>query len=405
MNSKILSMINSFVNSLTAVSTFKDKRLSNRCKFILQEMLLAGSSILTSITRNRIETEKKFSCQYINIQRFFNNTRWSYQKFFNKLLYLTCSYLKDNQVIAFDFSEMIKPKGKKLEYLDMVHDGSTDSVKPGYWISCAAAKVNGYLLPLYFHTFSMKAKGAIGKIEEILKAVNLIYQRKKQFTAVFDREFDNTRVFQHILSLKGVSFVIRAKNQRKVTFENGHYGKINSIEESFFSQSKLLSRKSKKEKNKYEYAFTSVKINNVGKVYVVGSRSILNSKKKWYLYTNIPVKNYKQAKQIIEYYRQRWQIETTIRTVKQEMKIEKFLLRKYEAIQKMTLVSSAVIFFTTKFLLNAGKKILQYTKERAEIFTKNLNAFSVMLALRKIYTMPLSEQEKGLLLAASPPTR
>lgn len=405
MNNKILTLINNFINSLSAVSTFKDKRLSNRCKFILQEMILAGSSTLTAIARNRIESEKKFTCQYINIQRFFNNTRWSYQKFLNKLMYLTCSYIKNNQVIAFDFSEMIKPKGKKLEYLDKVHDGSTDTIKPGYWISCAATKINGYLLPLYFHTFSMKAKGAIGKIEEILKAVKLIYERKKEFIAVFDREFDNNRVFNTILSLKGLSFVIRAKTIRKVTFENGHYGKINSIEESFFSQSKLLSRKSKKEKNKYEYAFTSVKIDNVGKLYVVGSRSITNSKKKWYLYTNIPINSYKKAKQIIEYYRQRWQIETTIRTVKQEMKIEKFLLRKYEAIQKMTLISSAIIFFTTKYLLNAGKKILKYTYQKAEIFSKNLTAFSVMLALRKIYLMPLTVEEKQLLLSTSPPKR
>ena len=87
------------------------------------------------------------------------------------------------------------------------------------------------------------------------------------------------------------------------------------------------------------------------------------------------------------------------------MKLEKFLLQKYETTPENGIGINFCDFLTTRFLLGAGKKILQYIYEKAEIFTRKFSLFIVMLVFRKFYSMPLSDERKGLLSATFLPKR
>lgn len=392
MHIKILSSFNKFVKPFLTKSIFRDERILNRFKKTIQEMFLAQSTELTKVSRNRIDKDKYYKCYYVLIQRFFNNIRWSYDNLRKKYIYLTSSFVRLNQVIAFDYSELIKPKGDKMEYIDYVHDGKDNKQKLGYWISVAAIKTNGVLQLLDFNVFSLLAHGIKSKTEIILDTITKVYSvTKGKGIAVFDREFDNLYIFQVILALKNVFFVIRAKNQRTIILSKKIKGSVLNIENYFYKTAKTFFYKKKKEV--YEIAYRKIYLNHIGNLYMVVSRSQTNPKRKWFLYTNQEVLNDLIAKRVVEQYTERWQIEVAIRTLKQEMKIEKLRVRKYDAIRKLVFLSVVCMHISVKYLLHAGKKLIQFIAEKAELYTDEIKHFGIFTGINKIFSEQIDPKE------------
>lgn len=397
MRIRMITMIDNFCKSFSKKKAFSDKRLLNRFYLIIQEMMSAGNTKLTEICRHRIEAGKNQFCQYVNIQRFFNNDRWSYEAIKKRLSYVTGRFISSKMVVGFDFTEIIKPKGRKMEHIAYVRDGKTNSNKLGYWAATAAVKIKNQLMPLYFHPFSVEADEVKSKTDEMLKAIDAVYRsaKNKDFVAAFDREFDNSTIIDDLIDRESLSFVIRA-NHRRTLYVNGiKYTELKDLVPILKEKEKVRQYS----KKNYYVSFISVKTERFGKLSLVYSEDCSNPDRTWFLYTNQKVKNYKDALKVIHQYKKRWQVETTIRTVKQEMSLESSLLRKYTAMQKMMLLSTICIFMTTKLLLQAPKKLCKMIKQEAEVFTKEIKHFAVLIAYRKIISSKLTDEEMGQLLA------
>ena len=82
------------------------------------------------------------------------------------------------------------------------------------------------------------------------------------------------------------------------------------------------------------------------------------------LLTTMVVENAQQAKQIVWYYRQRWACEEDSQFLKSRVGLERFRIRRYEAIQRLMILAMLAMGFLTWILLRTkllAKGLFQFT--------------------------------------------
>ena len=83
------------------------------------------------------------------------------------------------------------------------------------------------------------------------------------------------------------------------------------------------------------------------------------------LLTTMVVENLEQAKQTIWYYKQRWACEGASRFLKSRFGLERFRIRRYEAIQRLVILAMFAMGFLTWILLRNRQstgRIISYTR-------------------------------------------
>lgn len=75
----------------------------------------------------------------------------------------------------------------------------------------------------------------------------------------------------------------------------------------------------------------------------------------WFLLTTIPVLNYEDAFEIIEWYRQRWVIEVFFKTLKSGCNIEKYQFHTFERLERVLAIDS-IIAWRILFLTTLGRE-------------------------------------------------
>ncbi len=84
--------------------------------------------------------------------------------------------LKSNSLMSFDFSDVIKPLGKKFEDIVLVPDGSDEhKLKMGYWVAEATVLINDRVVSLYSTIFSTLSKGFKSTNDIAFKILDKIY--------------------------------------------------------------------------------------------------------------------------------------------------------------------------------------------------------------------------------------
>jgi len=71
------------------------------------------------------------------------------------------------------------------------------------------------------------------------------------------------------------------------------------------------------------------------------------------LLTNMAVENEQQAGQIVMFYRKRWSCEETVQFLKSRVGLERFRVRRYEAIKRLMIVAMLAMGFLTWILLKS----------------------------------------------------
>ncbi|HEY3453105.1 MAG TPA: hypothetical protein VGK64_00785 [Bryobacteraceae bacterium] len=121
-------------------------------------------------------------------------------------------------VLCLDLSDIRKEYAKKMEYLAMVHDGSTGEMHPGYWLcDITGAEMNGSeIVPLYQKMYSAEAKEFVSENAEVLAGIDLVrsHTRGRGIWAV-DRGGDRKKLLEPLLD-RHERFVIRATGKRLV---------------------------------------------------------------------------------------------------------------------------------------------------------------------------------------------
>lgn len=253
----------------------------------------------------------------------------------------------DKPVFLVDDSDVVKPKGKKFEYLGTVTDGSTDERKfeNGYFHTeiVGLTKQQQQPISLFSKVHSSVSKDFLSTnnilFEGIDKVVDLLNERNLKGIFVNDRGYDSNKVFQHYFE-KNQHFVIRLKESRKVFCRN-RWHKITTI------------RDSHKGKIKLNIGFQDKNLEcfvSVFKVQITALKKWINliiiyglSDTPMMLSSNIPIKGKEDVTQIIRYYFSRWRIEEYFKFKKQEYGFENFRVRSFKAINNLNMLLTYTI--------------------------------------------------------------
>lgn len=260
--------------------------------------------------------------------------------------------------VVIDLTDLAKPRAKKMKYLAYVRDGSENKLVPGYWcVEVYAHLKKKRILPLAMDVFSIDDPNVGSQnlqIDRTVKAVHKAIDGKGIWVA--DRGFDGLNSYETWFLLN-CNFVVRQRGDRCVVTTNG----LRVIERDLVERMRHRWAQLKLPTN---IVFSKVHLpDNPRPLYLVASW-LAGNEEPLILLTTMVVENLEQAKQIIWYYKQRWACEEAGRFLKSRVGLERFLIRRYEAIQRLAILAMFSMGFLTWILLcnkQLTKRIFFYT--------------------------------------------
>lgn len=234
------------------------------------------------------------------------------------------------KLVIHDGSDIAKPWAKKLEGLSMVHDGSTGELVNGYTF-CLSVGCGKNLWDIH----PIKAT-LLNPLDEDFDSQNTSFQRHiKGILAagvgldclhVFDRGFDSEGWFS-FLDEQEIGWMIRLKMKRNVLFR-GEWHALATVAETILSERPLID-------GDCTYAQCDIGIMIGKEVRTYGFVAVSREKyqKPLLLLVNWRIKNLREAMKLYRNYLDRWEVEDTIRFLKQSIKTEQMQLRSFDRLQ------------------------------------------------------------------------
>lgn len=241
-----------------------------------------------------------------------------------------------------------------MKYLAMVRDGSEDKLVAGYWCVEAYVYLKGKrVIPLAMDVFSIEDP-LVGsqnlQIERTIKAINEAINGKGVWVA--DRGFDGLNSYETWFS-NNCNFVVRQRGDRCVITTNG----------VCIVESDLVER-IRANNPQCDIVWAKVNLpNNDKPLYLVASWR-QGDDEPLILLTTLVVENIQQARQVLWYYSRRWACEEAGRFLKSRVGLERFRIRRYEAIQRLAVLAMFAMGFLTWVLLKSRQiteKLLSLT--------------------------------------------
>lgn len=295
-------------------------------------------------------------------------------------LLLGNAFLGADPTFALDLTDINKEGSHVFEYMDRVHDGSTNSVVDGFLnVIIEGIQKRGEHLPLYLEMFSTKAKGFVSINTEIKKGVErVVHTFGRIGNWVMDRGFDSSWIFQYFNKMK-LSFVVRGCKARNVEFDDGSFGSLHAYiaraelpgRYPFFHYYVLRKngRKNRwvKKKGNIKYGYCTVTLlPNHGhlteplSLQVVIVEGIDGKGNRSYFFTNVQITSLTEALRIAKLYGRRWGCEEGIRFLKQALSIEDIRVQSYHAFQQLivlTQLSLIALWYCLRYLQWRQKKL------------------------------------------------
>lgn len=317
-----------------------------RKKFLRQiigAILLSGSLVVTEIARwirddcsDRFYQMKRLLNHLISSEGSLSGAIDSYRWFMSR-------YIQQDTPMLIDITDIAKPRARRMKYLAMVRDGSEDKLVPGYWCVEVYAYLKGKrVVPLAMDVFSIEDPEIASQnvqIERTVKAVNEAINNKGVW--VGDRGFDALNIYETWFSQK-CNFVVRQRGDRNVITTNN----------ICILQRDLVERI---RQNNPQCDVVWVKVylpNNKKPLYLVASWR-QGDDEPLILLTTMVVENIQQAKQVLWYYSRRWSCEEAGRFLKNRVGLERFRIRRYEAIQRLAILAMFAMGFLTWVLIKS----------------------------------------------------
>ena len=256
--------------------------------------------------------------------------------------------------IIIDMTDLAKPRAKKMKYLAYVRDGSEHKLVPGYWCTEVYAHLkNKRVLPLALDVFSIDDP-AVGsqnlQIARTVGAVNQALDGKGIWVA--DRGFDGLNMYETWFSLK-CNFVVRQRGDRYVVTASG----VRIIERDLIEHIRHHWSRADWGDN---MVFSKVYLpDNPQSLYLVGSW-LAGVEEPLILLTTMVVENLRQAQQIVGYYKRRWVCEEASQFLKSRVGLERFRIRRYEAIRRLVILAMLAMGFLTWMLLRSRRLVSGY---------------------------------------------
>lgn len=304
-----------------------------------------------------------------------NQIEQNYFKFVREMI-------PENPIVDFDNSDITKPYSEKLEYLDIVIDASDPKKekKPGYPVvnAIVLGKNKKQPIPLYSRIVSTKDPKFESMNKYTLESIDKVYGAIGKFTGVFDRGYDDKKIFRYMDKLK-LDFVIRLKTNRNFLFK----GKAkNVLEQANSRKGKVLfTAKFQGEEKALTISYTKVKMTD-GKheeytcvfAYGLGEEPMM-------LVTNKSINSPHDARMIVRMYLDRWKIEEVHRAEKEAYEYEDMRIRTLKGMNNLNFVFMMLLGFITKLIEEMDNKLLSIKiMERSQSLREDLVVFISMFA-------------------------
>ena len=364
--------------------------LSRDCQFktekdflrdILYGISASNSLMLSNISRElheKIKIDNTIERLSIHLANDIDGKSSIEQNFFK----FVRGMIPEAPIAIFDNTDICKPYSTKLEYLDMVVDASDPKKekKPGYPVVNAVVlgKNRKQPIPVYSRIISTKDPEFKSMNNYTLESIAKTYEAIGKFTGVFDRGYDDKKVFRYMDKLQ-LDFVIRLKTNRNFLFKG--IAK-NVLEQANNRKGKILfTAKFQGEEKKLTISYTRVQMTD-GKheeytcifVYGLGEEPMM-------LLTNKSVKDAHDARVIVRLYLDRWKIEQIHKAEKSAYGYEKMMMRTLKGMNNLNFVFMMLLGLIAKLIEEMDKKLLSIKiMERSQSLREDLIVFVGMFA-------------------------
>jgi len=349
--SKTRNLLNEFMAPIMAQA---DKPRRKFLRQTLGAILLSGSLIVSEFARC---IHDDCSDIFYRLKRLLNHLvspRADLQPMLKAYRQAMAKHIHPDTPIIIDLTDLAKPRAKKMKYLAYVRDGSEHKLVPGYWcVEVYAHLKNKRVLPLALDVFSIDDP-TVGsqnlQIARTVEAVNEAIAGKGIWIA--DRGFDGLNMYETWFSLN-CHFVVRQRGDRYVVTASG----VRIIERDLIEHIRHHWAWANSANN---IVFSKVYLpDNPKPLYLVGSW-LEGVEEPLILLTTMVVENLRQAQQIIRYYKQRWACEEASQFLKSRVGLERFRIRRYEAIQRLVILAMIAMGFLTWILLRSRQLVGGY---------------------------------------------
>jgi len=341
---KTRNLLNEFIRPITTVA---DKPRQRFLRQTLKAILLSGSLVVTELA---FFIHDKCSDRFYTLKRLLNHltsTRGDLTPVVTAYHQTIRRFIQPDTPILIDVTDIAKPRARKMKYLKLVYDGSESRLVPGYWcVEVYAHLKNKRILPLVMDTFGIDDPAAKSMNCRIISAIETV---NKDFSGngiwVADRGFDRLNLLETWIS-QSCNFVVRQRGDRCVVTPNGVRIIVSDLVEHLRQQRATTAVRC-------NVVFCKVRLpDNPKSLYVVSSW-LPGKDRPLILLTSMVVENIEQAGDVIRHYKQRWVCEEAGRFLKSHVGLERFRIRRYEAIQRLVILAMLAMAFLTWILLRS----------------------------------------------------
>jgi hypothetical protein len=342
--SKTRDYMAQFINPIAAVT---DRPRQKFLRQVLGAILISGSLVVIEFSRL---IRDDCSDIFYRLKRLLNHLvsasgdlSQAVQAYREQM----AKYIEPDTPLIIDMTDIAKPRARKMKYLNLVRDGSENKLVKGYWCTEIYACAKGKrVIPLALDVFSIDDP-LVGsqnlQIERSIDAVNKVLQGNGIWLA--DRGFDGLNYYEMWFSRK-CRFVVRQRGDRCVVTSNGVRISETDLVEHLRHQSRQGHRYN-------DIIHCKVKLPDHNQPLYLIACWRKDSANPLIVLTNMVIENDQQAQQIISYYKKRWTCEETIQFLKSRVGLERFRIRRYEAIKRLLILAMLAMGFLTWILLKS----------------------------------------------------
>ena len=346
---------NEFKKYLQPYLAVMDKPRQKVLPELIEGILSSGSCLIAESARqidpeHLQTTERRFL-------RTLESPHWDESNLWITHLKQTAPFIQEDTLVTMDITDLAKPHAKKMEALATVRDGSKKELTKGYWmLSMTAALPGRKILPLTHEVFSQESNEFKSQNHILFFwAECLLYLTRRKGIFVIDRGGDGDPTFNFFLDQRA-DFLIRINGNRLLLNEG--------IPVTFSTPSRLpfnLRKTLGKRHPNISFDWQTVKLPHRKESLTLLMVRNFQDRQPIFLLTSRPVSTLKDAAFLIDAYFERWQIEESFRFLKQQLRLEKFLIRNFRAIQRLFFILCIAWGFLTRFLrLKRFQKLLEY---------------------------------------------
>lgn len=314
---------------------FSDSRRRNFIEGMLSGLVAAGHVHLTAVARGISRGAGNIHALEKRLSRHLGSEHWNCAPLAAQLLQRSAAVVTDDTLIPADTTDLAKYYAKHLEGLGRIHDGSDPEGRtaPGYCVFEAYVRVGKWqLFPLLVEPLKVYAGVATGENAELLQHILRIHEAtEKKGTWVLDRGFDRRELYGPLIK-SAVAFVVRQRGDRLVQTADGREVTIDElVSEQICPQRRPWPRGG--------VATTiEVRLPEVGEepfLLVIGWR-VPNSERPLVLLVSPAARRVgRTGKWFVRAYHRRWGVEDATRGIKQQFRVEEFLVRSWVAIRRL----------------------------------------------------------------------